>query len=68
MIFFSAFVVGRVRDSAVDLARTRALQAWNLAQLLPAEAAPKPAIGAHQDPSCLISRAVESSMPGWSRR
>ncbi|MBK7859077.1 MAG: serine/threonine protein kinase [Archangiaceae bacterium] len=40
-IAIASLVVGRVRNANFELARLRAMQSWNLQQLLPPEAAPK---------------------------
>ncbi|MBL8953889.1 MAG: hypothetical protein JNK82_24140, partial [Myxococcaceae bacterium] len=60
-IVVSAFVVGRIRASNNELMRSRAMQAWNLAQLLPPEAAPKPkVVEASPAPSCPVEQLVRA--------
>lgn len=59
-IGIASAVVGQVRDSKTDLARARAMQAWNLAQLLPPEASAKKVVDSTIEPMCVVSRLSES--------
>jgi hypothetical protein len=61
-IALASYVVGRVRDSAVELAGARAMQSWNLAQLVPPEAAPRAQqqLDAEAAAACPITRAVDA--------
>ncbi len=64
-IGISALVVGRVQGSNTELARARAMQAWNLAQLLPPEASPKPkVVEADEGPMCVVQALVRPEATG----
>ncbi len=56
----SSLVIGRMRDSLGDMMRTRALQSWNLKQLLPAEAVGPKETELSLAPTCPVEKVVTS--------
>ncbi len=59
-IGIASLVVGRIVQSNHQLARSRAMQAWNLAQLLPPEASAKKVIDTTVEPMCVVGRMHEA--------
>jgi len=60
-IGIASLVVGRVRESHSELARARAMQAWNLSQLVPPEATPRANEPEPEAPRCAIE-AIETAV------